>query len=250
MRIGILDRDPNQLAQLASMLRAKVVSDTPVICETFLDGGDLQQILYRESFDLLILEWLVPQGSGPGIVEWLRSSRKDSTPVVAIGSRPSELDLAQALDWGADDYISKPARLSEVRARVQRLANRLLRTGAGNLVRVGPWEFDRVSHCAAVRSETGTALLQERHQLTPPEFEIALALFKNIGRILSRSHLLECAGSDTTEISSRTLDSHIYRLRHKLRLKMEHGLSLRTVYGRGYRLDASFCSGPELMKLQ
>jgi len=238
MRIAIFDRDPNQLVQFAQLLETQIVSDTPVVCETFREEAALQRNLSRESFDLLIFEWQFIDGSGPRVLQWLRNWRRDCVPIVAVGSRASELDLAQALDLGADDYIAKPVHLHELRARVQRLVNRQGQSGTGGLVRVGPWEFDRISHSAVLRRETGATHLLERYELTPREFDIALKLFQNIGRTLSRSHLLESAGSDE-ENASRTLDSHIYRLRHKLHLKATNGFRLQAVYGRGYRLEAS-----------
>lgn len=240
MRIAIFDRDPNQLVQFAQLLETQIVSDTPVVCETFREEAAFQRNLSRESFDLLIFEWQFIDGSGPRILQWLRKWRRDCVPIVAVGSRASEFDLAQALDLGADDYIAKPVHLHELRARVQRLVNRQGQgqSGTGGLVRVGPWEFDRISHSAVLRRETGATHLQERYELTSREFDIALKLFQNIGRTLSRSHLLESAGSDE-ENASRTLDSHIYRLRHKLRLKAASGFRLQAVYGRGYRLEAS-----------
>ena len=78
----------------------------------------------------------------------------------------------------------------------------------------------------------------QQHMLSDREFKLALTLFQHMGGIVSRAHLLESAGYSGEELPSRTLDSHMYRLRNKLGLDAERGLSLRTVYGRGYRLEA------------
>lgn len=72
-----------------------------------------------------------------------------------------------------------------------------------------------------------------------PSFRLALALFRNIGKVVSRAYLINKAGYEDEEFASRTLDSHIYRLRSKLRLAGGYDLSLITVYGKGYRLETT-----------
>lgn len=103
----------------------------------------------------------------------------------------------------------------------------------------GRWEFDRLTQSVLIHPLPPDSAPPERHALTDREFKLALVLFQHMGGVVSRAHLLESAGYSSEELPSRTLDSHIYRLRSKLGLEAARGLSLRTVYGRGYRLEAT-----------
>jgi DNA-binding response OmpR family regulator len=240
MRIAILEDDLDQLAHLAQSLEQLLtVGDTTVACTTFSDGNALQQVLRQESFDLLVLDWNVPGLEGIELLKWLRTWQRDLVPVLMLSSRASEQDVVQALNFGADDYIVKPFRRLELRARVQRLMAKRSPVAESDRERFGRWEFDRLSQCVLIHSVAPDETPVERHPLTDREFKLALTLFKHMGGVVSRAHLLESAGYSSDEPSSRTLDSHIYRLSSKLGLEAARGLSLRTVYGRGYRLEAT-----------
>ena len=240
MRIAILEDDPNQLSHLVRTLEQLLtIGETNVTCITFSNGSTLQQALRRESFDLLVLDWNVPGLAGVELLQWLRKWQTDKVPVLMLSSRASEHDVVQALNLGADDYIVKPFRPLELRARVQRLMARRERHAPSDGERFGRWEFERVSQSVLIHPAPGDDAAPQRHALTDREFKLALTLFQHMGDTVSRAHLLESAGYSNEELPSRTLDSHIYRLRSKLGLEAESGLSLRTVYGRGYRLEAT-----------
>lgn len=242
MRIAILEDDPGQLSHLVRTLEQLLtVGDTTVACVAFSDGAMLQNVLRRESFDLLVLDWNVPGLEGVELLKWLRTWQADRVPALMLSSRTSEQDVVQALGFGADDYIVKPFRPLELGARVQRLLARRAPLLQADAQRFGRWEFERRTHSVLVHAEHGEhgeSAPPQRHALSDREFKLALTLFQHLGGIVSRAHLLESAGYSTEELPSRTLDSHIYRLRSKLGLDAERGLSLRTVYGRGYRLEA------------
>lgn len=240
MRIAILEDDPDQLSHLVRTLEQLLtVGETDVTCITFSNGSTLQQALRRESYDLLVLDWNVPGLAGVELLQWLRKWQTDKVPVLMLSSRASEQDVVQALNLGADDYIVKPFRPLELRARVQRLMTRRAPVASSDGERFGRWEFDRVSQSVLIQPAPGDEALPQRQALTDREFRLALTLFQHMGDTVSRAHLLESAGYSNEELPSRTLDSHIYRLRGKLSLDAESGLSLRTVYGRGYRLEST-----------
>ena len=240
MRILILEDDPVQSAYLARTLEQQFADpDTAVTCVEFDDGVQAQRVLRRESFDLLLLDWNVPGLDGTELLQWLRIWQGDSVPVLMLSSRTSEHDVAKSLNAGADDYIVKPFRPLELRARIQRLlARRQARGATSSPERFGRWEFDRASLSVLIHPDPPDGAPPVRQELSNREFKLALTLFQNIGRVLSRAHLLESAGYSGNELPSRTLDSHIYRLRGKLALEPGSGMSLRTVYGRGYCLEA------------
>ncbi|MES2973013.1 MAG: response regulator transcription factor [Pseudomonadota bacterium] len=236
MRIAILDDDPAQLAHLVSIFQAPLAPRTEqVACETFTRGTALRNALRRETFDLLLLDWNVPDLDGVDLLRWLREEKEDFTPVLMLSSRAAERDVAAALALGADDYVVKPFRPLELRARLARLyARRPSRTEVDAL-NFDNWGFDSARSTVTYRGDTGATPTA----LTESEFRLALALFRNIGKPVSRSYLIEKAGYAVDNMSSRTLDSHIYRLRGKLKLDGERELALLTVYGVGYRLEAN-----------
>lgn len=248
MRIAILDDDPVQIAQLLKVLKAPLNSDyEETVCVTFSEGELLRRALRRETYDLLILDWNLPDLEGVEVLRWLRDERSDPTPVMMLSSRMSEKDVARALTRGADDYVIKPFRPLELRARLARLYKRpaVLNTDQQNL-NFGRWHFDRFRNTASYAPEVAAAepgapverIKPHTIQLTESEFQLALSLFRNMGNVVSRSYLIEKAGYEIDAATSRTLDSHIYRLRGKLALDGGCGLVIRTIYSRGYRLDA------------
>lgn len=234
MRIAILEDDLVQQKLLVRTLEAQPGADA-VRCEVFVDGRDLQRVLRRESFDLVILDWSVPSLDGMELLYWLRTWKSSRVPVLMVSSRGGEQDVADALHAGADDYVVKPFRPLELRARVSRLAQR---GGAGprrTRQTIGRWTLDAAERSVSFQSSPQSEA--ESHTLTAREFQLVQLLFGRLGQTVSRAHLLEAAGYETEDEPSRTLDSHIYRLRRKLQLEASRGVNLRAVYGQGYCLD-------------
>ena len=201
----------------------------------FDKGEALRKSLRQETFDLLVLDWNVPDLDGVELLHWLRSFQKSEVPVIMLSSRSAERDVAGALGIGADDYVVKPFRTMELCARIRRLMTRQPSlTAAAEQERFGAWRFDQPNLCVHFKSTDGAVT---RIALTDREFRLALALFRHLGHAVSRAYLLEKLGVHGEEMPSRALDSHIYRLRSKLGLHSASGLRLQTVYGRGYRLE-------------
>jgi DNA-binding response OmpR family regulator len=150
-----------------------------------------------------------------------------------LSSRTSERDVAAALGWGANDYLVKPFRPIELCARIRRLLKQAQLTWDGQ-ERFGHWAFDRTELTLATDFSCETD--QQRLRLTDREFRLAQTLFRSIGKVVSRAHLMESAGYDGDGIS-RLLDSHGYRLRTKLNQFAAGRLRLQTIYGQGYRLE-------------
>ena len=237
MRIAVLDDDPTQLGFLVHTLKRGLdTGDESVTCVPFDKGEALRKSLRQETFDLLVLDWNVPDLDGVELLHWLRSFQKSDVPVIMLSSRSAERDVAGALGIGADDYVVKPFRAMELCARIRRLMKRqpLVAAAATQQERFGAWKFDQPNLCVHFKAQDGTTT---RIPLTDREFRLALALFRHLGHPVSRAYLLEKLGVQGPEMPSRALDSHIYRLRSKLGLHSASGLRLQTVYGRGYRLE-------------
>ena len=186
--------------------------------------------LRRESFDMLIIDWQVPDLSGADVLRWAREKLPAVLPVLFMTSRSGEDDIVAGLAAGADDYMIKPIRRGELVARVQALLRRAYPTQ--NTI-----EQIQFSHYI-FEPRTGRLLDHgEPVELTQKEFDLALLLFRNLGRPLSRAYILEAVWSRDVEIPSRTMDTHVSRVRTKLKLRPENGFRLAPVYSYGYRLE-------------
>lgn len=234
MRIALLDDEPAELALIERALAVELDNwIEPVVCHPFLRGQDLLARLRRETFDLLILDWNLPDLGGDEILFWMRRYQKIRTPIIMLTSCESEVDVVKALEIGADDYILKPFRPRELRARVRKV---MRHTGTPLSSERGALVFGNISF------DEGTItakLISGNVVLTEMEFRLALFLFRNIGKNISRAHLAEMVLGHNEEMSTRSLDTHVYRLRRKLNLTAENGWQLITIYGHGYRLEPS-----------
>lgn len=239
MRVALLEDDAVQRAYLVSALRQYLPEPIygQLVCSEFDRGEELRRILRRETYDLLILDWNLPDVAGVDVLRWIRDQDHHALPVMLVSARSAEQDVVHALQEGADDYVIKPLRAAEFGARVARLLwRRYHRPSDAPLEaeHVGGWVFDHAKLTAAPQDQPAAAATR----LTDREFRLATVLFRNMGRPVSRSHLLHAGGQNGEECTTRTLDTHVYRIRGKLKL-VERGLALQSVYGQGYRLHRS-----------
>lgn len=233
MRLAILEEDEAQTSYLINILSDIRYNEESLHCESFTSGKKLRTALRNETYDLLILEWHAPDVDGIDVLEWLRNFQHSQMPVIMLTTHGSEHDIARAFMVGADDYVIKPFRPVEFRARVSRLLQRRGATPSSSKLVFGEWTFDRSSTTATIHTD----FVHNHIELTEREFRLAVALFQHMGAPLSRSHLLEYSGVNGEDTHSRALDSHIYRLRGKLFLEKKHHIRLQTIYGHGYRLE-------------
>jgi DNA-binding response OmpR family regulator len=148
--------------------------------------------------------------------------------VLFLTSRDTEKDIVEALSHGADDFLVKPPRAAEMMARLAALKRRADNLGASPLLSVPPYVFDS--------SASSVKLNGERVDLTLRQFQLAVVLFRNIGRLLSRAYLLESVWGLNAQVQTRTLDIHVSQLRAALNLP-ENGWRITSVYAHGYRLE-------------
>lgn len=225
MRIAVLDDDPSQ-----TELVCKILSAAGHVCHPFANGRDILHQLRRESYDMLILDWQVPDVSGPEVTRWAREKLPPNLPILFMTSRSGEDDIVEGLAVGADDYMIKPIRRNELVARVQALLRRAYPSqNATEQIQFGRYVFE-------IRSGQLT-FGGVPVELTQKEFNLALLFFRNLGRPLSRAYILEAVWSRNIEIPSRTMDTHVSRVRSKLELRPENGFRLAPVYSYGYRLE-------------
>lgn len=225
MRIAALDDDIILLELIQAT--AEKAGHT---CHTYLDGGSLNRAIRSETFDLLIVDWHLPDMEGTDVVRAVRKICDPAMPILFVTRRNAEQDVVEALACGADDFMTKPIRMGEMMARTQALLRRAYPAAATGALAFGRYRFEPDTR--TLRMDGNTVDLKNK------EYELALFMFQNLGRLLSREHLRESVWGDAAHLPSRSLDTHVSRLRSKLDLSPANGYVVNAVYGVGYRLEA------------
>ncbi len=184
--------------------------------------------LRTERFDLLLIDMTLPDGSGEEALKWVRENLGWDLPVIFVTAHDTEAEVVNTLRLGADDYVIKPPKYFELVARVEGLMRRIKSTPQP-VLRFGVYEINQNNRQILV---SGKAI-----ELTQKEYEVGCYLFQNPGRLLSRVHLLEVIWGLHAEIDTRTVDTHVSRLRRKLHIYPENGWEIISVYGYGYRIE-------------
>lgn len=225
MRIALLEDDLAQ-AQLAMLWLER---DGHKI-RHFDSASSLFKVITKDSYDLLILDWVLPDMNGIEVLRWVRENLDWHIPVFFTTQREAEEDIVYALENGADDYMIKPLKMMEMLARIQVLGNRSTGYDADKKkLEASPYMLDPANRSISINGDPV--------EMTHKEFDLALFLFRNTGRILSRGHILETVWGRNPDINTRTVDTHVSRLRNKLKFSEEEGWRLSTIYQHGYRLE-------------
>ena len=179
----------------------------------------------EEAPDLVVLDLMLPEMSGYEVLRRLRRERRDM-PVLILTAKGEEADKVQGFRLGADDYVVKPVGVLEFLARVEALLRRSQPRSATPVARFGDLEVDGDRRTAAVAGE--------EIELSPLEFDLLQALAQRRGSLVSRAELLKEVWGYRSIVESRTVDTHIA----KLRAKIDRGERSRivTVRKKGYRL--------------
>jgi two-component system, OmpR family, response regulator RegX3 len=221
MRIGVLE---DEIAQQELYLTWFGTAGHSCKCfgtaKTFLDA------ISTESFDLFIIDWNVPDSSGEIVLKWIRKNVGWEIPVIFITARDSENDIVSALRTGADDYVVKPANYSILLARIESLGRRVK---SPKIVNIGAYEINQDLRQIKVHGKD--------IDLTQKEFELASYIFQNHGKLLSRVRLLDKLWGLNADVDTRTVDTHVSRIRRKLSISPENGWQILPVYGYGYRVE-------------
>jgi DNA-binding response OmpR family regulator len=223
MHIGIAEDDSDQAALVSLWLEGAGHS-----ARAFGTAASYIEALKKERFDLLLIDWMLPDGTGADLLQLARGNLGWELPVLVLTSRDDEETVVAALQAGADDYVVKPPKPMELLARVAALARRV-RSGGLPVLRLGAFEID-IQRQRLVLDGAAVALTQK-------EFDLSAYLFQNPGKLLSRDHLLNKIWGINADVDTRTVDTHVSRLRKKLGLDGSKGWKLVPVYGVGYRFE-------------
>jgi two-component system phosphate regulon response regulator PhoB len=223
-RILLIEDDPSLTTLLDYNLK---VEGFEVSTAASAEEGELQ--LAEQHVDLVVLDWMLPEMSGIELCARLRRAGKHpQLPILMLTARGEEADRVRGLSTGADDYMVKPFSVPELLARIKALLRRAAPERIADTLTHGDIVLDRNAH-RVTRAGREVAF-----GLT--EFRILEVFMESVGRVLTRSQLLDRVWGNAAEIDERTIDVHIGRLRKAL-VRGEEADPIRTVRGVGYSLS-------------
>ncbi len=221
-RILIVDDEPS-ITEFVSYAMQK----EGYVTEVASDGEEALRKIEQQHFDLFILDIMLPNIDGYELCRRIRA--KMSTPILFLSARDTELNKVVGLELGADDYLAKPFGVRELLARTRALLRRSQGTEmtSGNEITAGGITLNEDTHVA--QGDKGPI------DLTPREFELLACLMRNAGKAVSREDLLHDAWNWEFITETKTVDTHIKRLRDKIEAAGYDPKLVETVRGYGYR---------------
>ena len=196
-----------------------------------MDGKTALEKIRTESFDLAILDVMLPEVDGFTLCSEIR--KKYNFPVIMLTARTSDADKISGLTLGADDYVTKPFNPLELAARVKAQIRRFYQYNtadeSGDIIEISGLEVDNSKHICKLYGEV--------LDLTPIEFRIISTLCKNAGKVVSSQELFEAVWGEKYLDSSNTVMVHIRRIREKMHEKPKNPKFIKTVWGVGYKID-------------
>lgn len=221
-RILIVDDEPS-ITEFVSYAMQK----EGYLTEIASDGEEALRKIEQQHFDLFILDIMLPGIDGYELCRRIRT--KMSTPILFLSARDTELNKVVGLELGADDYLAKPFGVRELLARTRALLRRSQGNEmvSGNEISAGGITLNEDTHVA--QGDKGAI------DLTPREFELLACLMRNAGKVVSREDLLHDAWNWEFIAETKTVDTHIKRLRDKIESAGYDPKLVETVRGYGYR---------------
>ena len=188
------------------------------------DGEEALKMATENAYDMILLDIMLPKMDGFEVCQHIREF--SNMPIVMLTAKGDDMDKILGLEYGADDYITKPFGVMELISRVKALLRRTEKEDDGDTLACGSIEIDNKRHSVTVQGETC--------ELTFKEFELLKYLMINQGIVLSRDKLMNQVWGFEYEGESRTVDMHIKTLRHKLG---DGGQQIKTVRNVGYVME-------------
>ncbi len=225
MQLALLEDDPDQ-----SMMIKEWLLHHGHQCTCFESGREFVKTVKRNTYDILILDRQIPDMDGIDVLKWIRGNLDWRIPVLITTKMDSEEDIVYGLNQGADDYMIKPIKHKELLARIDALGRRFLNTE----------DTDAILNVAPFRIDRNKRQIQKDNEIIPTtniEFDLTLFMFQNYGRVLSRGYILENVWGRHADITTRTVDTHVSRIRKKLGIVPQNDWQLVPIYQHGYRLE-------------
>ena len=227
-RIALVDDDQNILTSVSLTLESEGFE-----VDCYHDGETALRGLSRRPAELAVLDIKMPRMDGMELLQKIRTG--SNLPVIFLTSKDDELDEALGLGMGADDYITKPFSqrllLARIRAVLRRASHEDMDPTGPNIVRQGELLMDPDRHLCSWKGK--------EVRLTVTEFLILQALAARPGLVKNRDQLMDAAYGESVFLDDRTIDSHIKRLRRKIKAQDSSFDHIETLYGIGYKYRAS-----------
>lgn len=223
-RCLLVDDDPGIRALLADFLRP---FGMPLV--SVASGAAMRQHLTSETFDVLLLDLMLPGESGLDLCQWVKQ-HQPRLPVIMLTAQGDTCSRVLGLELGADDYLPKPFEPRELVARIRavlRTASGAAQAPARTRTAIGDWTFDRVQR--RLHSPDGVMV-----PLSAAEYRLLVAFVDHPGQALTRERLLEITRARGVETNGRSIDLAVSRLRSKLGETDAHAGLIRTLRGTGY----------------
>lgn len=224
-KILIVDDDPH----IRDVVRFALQKEGFAVTEAE-NGSEALTRYQQEQPDLLILDIMMPEMDGTEVCRQLR--RNSNTPIVFLSARDEEVDRILGLELGGDDYVAKPFSPRELVARVRAVLRRTQQTRESDKTPTETWQ---VGNLKLDQNRFQVWYHEQAVVLTVTEFGILRTLLQQPGRVFKRDELMDQAYELNTIVSDRTIDSHVRRLRAKL--KVAGPDPIETVHGMGYKLS-------------
>lgn len=195
--------------------------------EWVMEGEDAFYYAVNAHYDVLILDWMMPNGTGIEVCERLRKQGY-SGAILMLTAKDSIQDRIDGLDSGADDYLVKPFEIEELLARIRALSRRNYAPIVEEEIRVQDLVVNRMSHIVRLGSE--------EIQLSPREFQLLDLLMQNRGQVISREVILDRIWGNDSDVAPKTIDATVKLIRKKLKkVKKDH--LLQSIRGVGYKFE-------------
>lgn len=202
-----------------------------------MDGKEGYEMALSTSFDIILLDLMLPGMDGMDVCRELRREKVD-TPIIMLTAKDSEIDKIVGLELGADDYMTKPFSPREVTARMKAIFRRMERNSASKEESDELTEDIIIGDIVISPDQYEVSVRGEKQEVTPKEFELLLYLARHKGRILNREQLLQAVWDFDFTGETRIVDMHISHLREKIEEDPKKPVYLKTARGFGYKLEA------------
>jgi len=217
LKLLIIEDDENILSLLQ-----RAFSEDGYVVDSAMDGEEGEYLAVMNSYDIIILDWMLPLKDGIEVISSLRE-KKITTPTIMLSAKGETEDKIAGLKHGADDYLSKPFSFAELEARVEALYRRNISQGV-TLLKIGDIEIDSDNKIVEKN--------KQRVELTLKEYELLMFLFKNKNTYVSNFMIEEQLWSNQEYINSNVIQVTVYHLRKKLGKEL-----IKSNRGLGYKVE-------------
>ncbi|WP_295543347.1 response regulator transcription factor [uncultured Pseudacidovorax sp.] len=235
MQIALIDGEPAHMERMRQALQLPLPGQEGRTVLRSIGSVQALHALHHQTVDAMVVDWAMVRDFGGRLPTLALPAGCGRAPaLVLLPEALAEGELKRALGLEAEDYAFKPIATAELRWRIARLARPRVEADR----QYGDWRLQPATHSVLVR-EHGPAAALRRVVLTECEFRLLARLMRELDRTVPREHLIAAAIAPWASTGSRSLDTHVYRLRRKLPMDGSHGFLLQGIYRVGYRLCAT-----------